>query len=169
MSDWRFEIRTEPRGKSYIAIVPRGSKYAQLGLGHKCEEFEREVARIVAMVLPVFPKDTMLGIHVVSVKKRPKDRIAENPARIPCPVKPDATNILKCVEDSLMRCRECTKRKRDCQKDGGHRFAPTLIDDARTVDVGCKTVYSAVIRNGPTKKSWRILPARVEVHVWTIE
>lgn len=166
---WRFTVEAEPRGKAYVAIAPRGSRFAQVGLTHKCEAFEREVARVAALVLPQLEPDAMLGISVVAVKQRPKRLLGEDPARIPCPVKPDATNVLKCVEDSLMRCRECQLRKRECTKKGKHTFTPTLVDDARVIESRSRTYYSSVDRRGPKRSSWVARPSRVEVHVWVLD
>lgn len=168
---WRFVVATEPRGKAYIATNPRGSKFAKISLSPVSDEFEREVCRIASKVLPAFPADTMLGIRVESVKKRPKSRIGDQASRIPCPVKPDAANVLKCVEDALMRCRQCCLRKSQCGKrhGAGHGFRPTLVDDAWIVDDGCRTLYSAVDRRGPKKKDWRAKPACVEVLIWVVK
>lgn len=176
---WRFVVHVEPRGKAYMVLPPRGHRckvcgqtkgFAQLGLSKTCETFEVEVCRIASQVLPVFGTDTMLGIRVDSIKKRPRTRIGEGDSRLPCPVKPDASNVLKCVEDSLMRCRQCGLRKSQCGKrhGAGHRFQPTLPDDSAIVDNGCRTFYSAVDRRGPKKKDWIAKPSRIEVLVWVV-
>jgi Holliday junction resolvase RusA-like endonuclease len=159
---------TEPRGKAYLAIKPRGSKFAKLALSEVCDDFEKDVCRIASQVLPAFPLGTMLGIRVESVKKRPKSLFGKDPARIPCPVKPDAANVTKCCEDALMRCRLCNKRKAQCRKIAGHMFSPTLVDDSWIVDDGCRTWYSAVQKLGKAKKTWRAKPSRVEVLVWVV-
>ena len=138
-------------------------------LREKPTEFEQEVCRIASKVLPVFPEGTMLGIRVVSVKKRPDDQVGRPPERLPCTTRPDAANVLKCVEDALMRCRFCYGTKKACSRQAGHRFSPTLVDDSHIVDNGCKTVVSSVLRKGKFKKYWLIMPSRVEVLVWVVQ
>lgn len=166
---WEFIVEAEPRGKRYEIITPRGSGFAHMKLKKKPTEFEQEVCRIASQVLPVFPDGTMLGIRVVSVKKRPDDQVGRPPERIPCPVRPDAANVLKCVEDALMRCRLCYGSKKACNRQRGHRYSPTLVDDSHIVDTGCKTVFSSVDRCGKFKKDWKIKPSRIEVLVWVVQ
>jgi len=160
---WSFDVMVKPHGKHYEAILLPNSKYASLGLSSKSDAFEKEVARVMRLALPRFGDDDMIGIRVRSIIKRPKYLLKAHPGRLHCPVRPDAANVLKCVEDAMMRCRTCQRTKGHCasKAKAPHDFRPTIRDDATIVDDGCKTLYSAVVAGkarGP----------RVEVDVWLI-
>lgn len=171
---WVFQVATDPVGKAdhivraggracHVCGQPRG--FPRLALKAHSKAFERSVARLIASTLPVLG-DAMLAVDVCSYKQRPKELITRNRPKgpIPCPKKPDASNVLKSVEDALMRCRVCGGSKKGC-KGVGHDYAPTLIDDATIVDTRCRTFYTAVL--DVAAKLAR--PARIVVTVTVLE
>ena len=171
---WIFQVAAEPVGKA-DHIVRTGGRpcnscgqpkgHPRLALKKKSAAFERQVGRVAAGTLPPLGK-AAISLDVQCYKPRPKTLITSTQPRgpIPCPVKPDGTNVFKSVEDSLMRCRVCTGSKRTC-REVGHVYSPTLIDDATVVDGRCRTYYTAIIDVAAKLAQ----PARIVVTVTVID
>jgi hypothetical protein len=151
---WTFQVASEPVGKASHIIRPGGAPcrlcgqskaFPSIGLKDKSRAFELEIGRLAKGCLPVLGA-SMIAIDVESYKKRPKHLITRTRPRgpIPCPVKPDGSNILKSCEDALMRCRHCGKAGSKC-KQRHHTYTPTLNDDATIVDTRCRTFYTSVL------------------------
>jgi hypothetical protein len=170
---WTIQVSADPTGKADHIVraggrpcnmcgQPRG--FPRLALKPNSRDFERQLARAYAAALPVLG-DAMVAVHTCSYKRRPKSLITRTrpTSPIPCPVKPDASNVQKSVEDALMRCRVCMGSKKSC-KGRGHTYTPTLTDDSSIVDERCQTFYTAVLDVGAKLAR----PARVVVTVTVV-
>ena len=83
-----------------------------------------------------------LRLTLTFVKNRPGRLIGrkKSKARLPAPVRPDADNVAKVVQDGLQRCTACLERQSKCSCPGGVR--PAIADDAHVVLLEVRKVYA---------------------------
>jgi Holliday junction resolvase RusA-like endonuclease len=131
-----IRVDEPPKGKSTV----RGGK----GRHYTAKPTEEAMRRFALRAGDLYDGPTMqapITMELVAILPRPKRRPRWLPredwqawkdgARVPSPITPDLSNVLKLAEDALQRCRLCGERKAKCQC--GH-FRPTIGDDAWIVD-----------------------------------
>lgn len=142
-------IPGDPHGKRSVRVVDKGlepidtskhgwwldkPKRKRKGVqAKKSDAYEKKVAKIARLVRKGPAVEGLFALHIVSVKKRPRDPhalavpfVVDKPeGRLYCPVTPDWDNIGKSIGDGL--------------KKGG-----VFTDDARIVDAHVTTLYGAV-------------------------
>ncbi len=98
---WTINIPGQPQGKGRPKFVrATGRAYTPKGTA----EWERSAAMIARAAWSRAPLDGLVVVEVQAVFARPKRllRKKDSAARIPCDVKPDIDNVVKCALDALV-------------------------------------------------------------------